>query len=299
MNEARAVWRVNIPELLGLLDAGLDDLGIDEEGGVYVGDGVNGSVYRFRSGGEPDTAFDVIRPAARNDEEPGLNLAVAADSSFSVADPANERVVRYDSLGRVTGEFSAPGLLNLCCVPGGDLYVLASDDDGERIDRYDIIGSRIETLCAPRRYRAHLDPDLVDIDADRNGCAYLSYGMPPYRLWRMTRIECAEDEAIEEQRECRSEIEMWSRSLDHPEDAVLIGDIAFDPSGSVLWVLLALRESGRQILDAFSHTGEFLGSTALPHSDNLYSGICAGADGTVYLLDGAAGDLVRVALPDL
>ena len=92
------------------------------------------------------------------------------------------------------------------------------------------------------------------------------------------------------------ELETWQRELDHPEDVVLIADLAYEPITSVLWVLLASRESGRQTLDAFSSAGEFLGSAALPHSDNLYTSICAAGEGGLYLLDGAAGGLIRVQL---
>ena len=193
MSEMQTIWWLNIPESLGLFEAGLDDLGVDAEGNVYVGDGVNGAVYRFRPSGEMDKTFDVIRPVTLKGVESGLNLAVVADSSFYVADPGNDRIVRYDSLGQAVGEFTAPGLLALCCAPGDNIYALACDADGERIDCYDFIGSRIEALCAPKRHRAHLDPELASIDADADGRAYVSYGMPPYRVWRVSRrssLEC-------------------------------------------------------------------------------------------------------------
>ena len=309
MSEMQTVWRLNIPESLGLFEAGLDDLGVDAEGNVYVGDGVNGAVYRFRPTGEMDKTFDVIRPVALNGQESGLNLAVVADSSLCVADPGNNRIVRYDSLGQAVGEFTAPGLLALCCAPGGHIYALASDDDGERIDCYDVIGSRIEALCAPRRHRRHLDPDLVKIDADAHGRAYVSYGMPPYRVWRVSRTQVVESDpslslgrefnSLPSNDECSAELETWRRELDHPEDVVLIADLGYEPVNSVLWVLLASRESGRQTLDAFSSAGEFLGSVALPHSDNLYSSVCSTGDEGLYLLDGAAGDLIRVTIPSV
>jgi sugar lactone lactonase YvrE len=294
MIQAQTVWRVNIPEVLGLFDAGLDDLCVDGDGRVYIGDGANGAVYRFHASGDTDTAFDVIHPTSLGGDECGLNLAVAADSSFYVADPGGELVVRYDALGQTMGEFAVPGLLAQCSASQGGVYVLASDGDRVRIELYDLIGSRVEALCAPKRHRAHLDPELATIDCDSSGRAYVSYGMPPYRVWRVTRAESAEDES---EGQClRADLETWSRSVDHPEDAVLVSDLALDPARSILWVLLASREAGRQTLDAFSLSGDFLGSAALPHSDNLYTGVCAGAEGVLYLVDGAASDLLRISV---
>lgn len=286
----QTVWSVNIPQSLGLVESGLDDLGIDGRGNIHISDGVNGSVYRVRPNGETDTTFEVIRPGGADG---GLHLAVVPDSSFYVADPSRDRIVRYDSNGHAVGEFTAPGLLALCRSPGDDLYVLASDSDGERINCYDFIGSRIDALCAPRRHRAHLDPELASIDADADGRAYVSYGMPPYRVWRVSRTEV---EPAETDKECPN-LETWQRDLDHPEDAVLISDITCEPVTSMLWVLLASRVAGRQMLDAFSGAGEFLGSVALPHSDNLYASVCSTGDGALCLLDGVAGDLIRVAVP--
>ncbi len=306
LNEIQMVWRLNIPESLGLVEAGLDDLGVDGEGNIHISDGVNGAVYRFRSSGETDRTFDVIRPGPLNGRESGLSLAVVADSSFYVADPGGERVVRYDSLGQTLGEFTALGLLSLCWSRSDHVYALASDDDGERVDCYDSIGSRIEGLCAPRRRRARLDPELVSIDVDADGRAYFTYGMPPYRIWRVS--ECGGSTPLlpgaeggvgppHSEDDCSSELETWCRDLDHPEDALLISDLALDAAGSLLWVLLASREAGRQMLDLFAIDGRFLGSSALPHSENLYSSICAADDGALYLLDDAGGNLVRMHAP--
>lgn len=294
MIEVSTIWRVNIPELLGLFDFGLDDLGVDGAGRAYVADGVNGSVYRFGLGGAVEQTFDAIRPTNLNGMDAALCLSVADDSSFCAADPGSERVVRYDALGQAVGEFAAPGILALCRAPDEAIYALVCSENGEHIDCYDSLGSRLESLCAPRRSRARLVPELVAIDADRVGRAYLSYGMPPYRIWRVSRSSGNADEA---EASCvPSDLDGWGRVLDHPEDALLISDLTFNRSGSILWVLLAMRDSGRQVLDAFSDSGDFLGSAALPHMDNLCSGVCAAADGSLYLLDSSDGDLVRIAV---
>ncbi len=159
----------------------------------------------------------------------------------------------------------------------------------ERINCHDPIGDLVEILPAPARHRTRLDPELVNLEADPEGRIYVSYGMPPYQIWRVSSG--------------RSEIEAWGRDVDYTEDAVLIADIAFEPAASIVWVLLACRKSGRQVLDAFSAAGEHLGSVGAPLEQNLYSGVCAAGDGCLYLLGGAAGpgggDLVRIRPPDM
>ena len=294
MNEAQVIWRVNIAEALDLFETGFDDLCADPEGRVYVGDGVNASVHRIAPQGEIERTFDVINPAPIQGQESGLSLLVTADSSFSVADPGNGRVVRYDPMGRETGEFAAPGLLAFCGGPDDTVYVLSSSGDEEKLDCYDAIGCPLDTLCAPKRHRSHLAPELVSVDVDTVGSAYVSYGMPPYRVWRISRTA----EVAEVGDRCAgTSLDTWQRDFDHPEDAVLISDICFDPASSILWVLLAFRQSGRQALDAFSPQGDFLGSVGLPRIENLFSGVCASGDGGLYALDGAAGDLVRIGPP--
>lgn len=294
MSGAELIWRVNIAEAFGQFQVGLDDLGIDADGRIYVGDGVNSSVCRLRPEGETDAVFDVMKPAPFRGEEPGMNIAVGCDS-FYVADPGNERVFRYDSLGQNVGEFSASGVIAISRAPEDSVHVLASGADGERIDCYDTIGSHAGSLCAPRRYRAHLDPELASIDVDTSGSVYVSYGMPPYRVWRIARPD-SDPEITQDDAQCGDITEPWGRALDHPEDAVLVSDLAFDPAEGVLRVLLACRESGRQVLDTFSTVGEYLGPIPLPHSDNLYTAICSAGDGYFLLLDGAAGELLRMRL---
>jgi len=266
------LWRMSIPELFGLADAGLDDADVDRDCNLYVSDGMNGRVYKLQPDGEFDT-FSVIRMRASEAGEGSLNLAVASDSSFCVADADGGSVIRYNERGEHLGEFPAPGILSLCQGHEGLLYVLSSVEGAEQINIYDQLGIPIETLPAPVRHRARLDPGLVNLDCDRDGNVYVSYGMPPYRIWKVSG----------------SEIETWSRGMDHPEDAVLIADIAVDSDAGVLWSLLARKESGRQMLDAFSLDGEFLGTTLIPHSRSLYGVICATGGSELYLLDTSSG----------
>lgn len=284
MSAVEIVWQVNIPELLGLAQGGLDDMDVDAEGNVYIGDGMNGAVYKFRSTGELASSFDVVTSAPFEGEEAGLNLAVAPNSCLYVADPGNGVVVRYDAAGQKTGEFPAPGILELCCGPADALCILSVEGGTERIDCYNSAGGFIEALPAPARRRARLDPELVNLEADPEGRIYVSYGMPPYRIWRVSPGS--------------EGIEAWGRDVEHPEDAVLIADIAFEPTTSVLWVLLAGRKSGRQMLDTFSADGKYLDSIAVPFKENLYTAVCAAGDGTLYLLEGGtgpgSGDLVRI-----
>ncbi len=295
MNEIRSAWRVNIPEVTGAPDISLDDLGMDGLGRIYVADGWNGTVYRFTPSGELEDAFSVIKPSDLDGEETAMVLAVFRDSSFCVGDAGAGRVIRYDSAGLMTGEFAVPGLVALSCAPDDSTYALASDGEGERVECYDMIGSRMETLCAPRRHRVRLGPGLARLDSDAGGRAFLSYGMPPYRVWCVTRSASPEELSPEHESDCIGELQAWGRDLDHPEDAVLVSDLSYDSAAGALSVLLACRESGRQVLDLFSSAGDFLDSIPLPHSDNLYNAVCCGRDGSLLLLDDAVGDLVCLA----
>jgi len=282
LSAVEVTWWLNVPELLGLTDVGLDDADVDAHGDVYVSDGLNGCVYKFRPGEGLADVFSVIRPLPiGEEEESSLNLAVAPDSTFCLADAQREVVIRYDETGACIGEFAAPGVLSLCCGPDGILYVLSNAEGVERIDCYDQIGSLVNTLPAPVRHRAYLDPGLVNLESDSEGSIYVSYGMPPYRVWKVKADG--------------SDIAAWGRQIEHPEDAVLIADIALDPTSKVLWVLLASRRFGRQMLDAFSYEGEFLGTVEIPHSEPLYGVVCAPGGSDLYLLDTGNGDLVRIA----
>lgn len=280
-DEMKIAWLRNVPELLGLADFGFDDADTDRSGNIYISDSVNSRVYRFRCDGSLDDAF----PVANSPEESSLNLAVSQDGDFYLAHTSSETVRRYDAQGRLLGEFSVPGVLALCKGAEGLIYVLSNEDGTEQISVCDPLGWIIEKLPAPPRYRAILDPTLANLDADAHGNIYVTYGMPPYQIWKVHPGGSSAD--------------AWSRPLDHPEDAVLISDIAFDPAANVVWILLARREAGRQQLDAFGIDGEFVGSSPIPHSDSLYGIVCSSGDGYLYLLETSnspgAGVLARVS----
>ena len=282
MSTAEAVWRLNIPELLGLPDFSLDDADTDAQGNVYVSDGVNGRVFKFLSDGTPNQSFDVVRTS----EDSSLNLSVASDSTFCVADAGEGVIYRYDESGKPIGEFDAPGVLSLCRGRDGLISVLVSGDDEERVNIYHQSGALVDVMPAPTRHCAHLDPGLANLDCDMDGNIYVSYGMPPYRVWKVKADG--------------SGIDTWSRYVDFPEDAILISDISVNPDSGVLWVLLACKQYGRQILDAFSLDGEFLGTVEIPHSDTLYGVACAVGGSDLYLLNTGtgpgSGDLARISL---
>lgn len=285
MLEAEIVSQVNIAELLGLADIGLDDADADAQSNVFISDGVNGRVYKIHPDGVLSDSFEVMRPNdAGEGVETSLNLAAAPDSTFCVADVGNASVVRYGADGRVMGEFPAPGVISLCHGPEGLFSVLSSCEGKECIHLYDYLGSRVESLPAPARSRARLDAAIVNLDCDHEGNVFVSYGMPPYRVWRVSADG--------------SEMTALGRDIDYPEDALLVADIAVDPVSGGLWVLLALKQAGRQILDFFSGDGDFVGSAELPHSNSLYGVLCASAGSQLNLLDTGsgpgAGSLVRV-----
>ncbi|HUV05121.1 MAG TPA: hypothetical protein VMX94_08435 [Armatimonadota bacterium] len=284
MGTVEVTWRLNVPEFLGLADVGLDDADVDAHGEVYVSDGLNGRVYKFRAGEGLLDVFSVIQPLCIAERECSLNVAVAADSTFCLADAHREVVIRYDEAGACIAEFAAPGVLSLCCGPDSTIYVLSSAEGVELINCYDEIGNLVNTLPAPARHRARLDPSLVNLESDSEGSIYVSYGMPPYRVWKVKADG--------------SEVAAWGRRIEHPEDAVLIADIALDTQNSsdVLWVLLASKRFGRQMLDAFTPEGEFLGTLEIPHSDSMYGVVCASGGSDLCLLDTANGDLVRIAV---
>ena len=271
MKNMQAVCRLNISELFDLPDAGLDDADIDAAGNLLISDGSNGRVYKLT----PDNEFDifpVIRSAGPEAKESGLNIAVAPDSSFCLSDAWREIVVRYGPCGEYLGELPVPGLLTICRGPQC-LYALCTMEDTEEIGIYDELGLMVDRLVAPPRERTRLDPNIVSMDSDPDGNVYVCYGMPPYQIWKATA----------------DGFEAWSQDMDYPDDAILIADIAVDAASSTLWALLACRKSGRQVVDAFSLDGEFLGTYAVPHSETLYGVICPAANSELYLIDTGTG----------
>lgn len=274
------VSRLNLPELFGLGDAGLDDAGTDADGNLYVSDGVNGRVYKLSA----DGSFDSF--SLNQTSEQSLNLAVAEDSTFSLADTRDERVTRYSASGEYLGEFPAAGAICLCPGPDGSTYVLSDAGGIERIDVYDSFGFPVEALPAPARQPARLDPGIVNLDSDLEGNVYVSYGMPPYRIWKV--------------KSDGSDVEVWNRDWDFPEDALLIADIALDRNSGILWALLATKQTGQQIMEAFSNTGEFLGTALVPHSQTLFGVICAMGDSEICLVDTGtgpgSGDVLRLSI---
>jgi streptogramin lyase len=286
LSTAEVKRSLNIPDLLGLADAGLDDVDVDADGNVYVSDGVNGMVYKFPPNIIAVESFSVIRPGTVDEEESSLNISVAPDSTFCLADSGNERVIGYSASGEYMNEFPAPGGLSLCRGPEGMVYVLSNAGGVEHIDCYDQLGGLITALPAPARHREYIDSGLVNLDSDSDGNVYISYGMPPYRIWKVSADG--------------SGMDAWGREIDFPEDAILIADLAVDREAGVVWVLLACKEAGRQLLDAFSLAGEFLGTVEIPHSQALYSIGCSSGGTELYLLDAftgpGTGNLVRLAM---
>ena len=271
MNAMRTVCRLSIPMLFDVPDAGLDDAGVDGAGNLLVSDGSNGRVYKIT----PDNQFDVvetIQSTGPEERESSLSIAVAPDSSFCLSDAWRDIVVRYGPRGEYLGELPIEGLLTICRGPEC-LYALCCVDGEERIGIYDEFGFLAETLPAPARYTARLVPGIVSMDSDPDGNVYLCYGMPPYRIWKVNADGC----------------QTWTQEMDYPDDAILIADIAVDAESRTLWALLACKRSGRQVLDAFSLDGEFLGSYAVPHSEALYGAICSAGNSEFCLLDTGAG----------
>ncbi|MHB1001529.1 MAG: NHL repeat-containing protein [Armatimonadota bacterium] len=275
---------LNIPSLLGLTDAGMDDADVDAAGNIFVSDGLNGRVYRLQPDGSNFESFSIAHLNTL-DSDASINIAAACNSSFYVADPSTEVVARYDENGRMVGEFGVPGVLCLCSGPDDLIYVFSREDDTEQINSYDQLGSIVSTITAPVREGAHLDSSLVNMDADLQGNVYVSYSTPPYRIWKQN-LETEETITI-------------GRTLDVPDNTILIADITVDRTANILWVLLAFRESGRQMIDAFNTDGEYIGSLQIPRSDNLYEIACA-ANSSIYLLDTGsgsnAGNLLRISV---
>ena len=261
-------WKVNIPSLLGLSDASIDDAGIDSNGFIYACDGTNGKIYKVQADGkDADVCF------VPNTRDSSLKLAVMPDSTFYAADISTGMVMRYDENGSPAGSFGAPGVLSLCSAPDGVLYTLTRNGCDEQLNAYDELGSMINSIPIFLE-NTHNDPTLINLDADSDGSLYLTLGIPPYHIWRINP-ETAEIGCI-------------SRSIEYPDNMALISDIAIDQSTNMLWVLMAYRESGRQMMDLYRPDGCLSDTIAVPRSDNLYGIICA-FNSSVYLLDTGAG----------
>ncbi|MHB1458533.1 MAG: NHL repeat-containing protein [Armatimonadota bacterium] len=261
-------WKIDIPSLLGLPDASFDDAGIDSNGYIYACDGTNGKIYKVQPDG---TGADVC--LIPNSSTSSFKLAVMPDSTFYTADISSGMVMRYDENGSPAGSFGAPGILSLCAAPDGVLYTLSKNGCEEQLNAYDELGSLINSIPIYLE-NAHNDPILINLDADSNGSLYLNLGTPPYHIWKIN------PETVE--------IASISRPIEYPDDAILISDIAIDQSTNMLWVLLAYRELGRQMIDLYNPDGSLSDTLAIPRSDNLYGLVCA-HNGSVYLLDTGSG----------
>lgn len=263
-----AIWETNIPSLLGLPDASFDDAGVDSQGFIYACDGTNGKIYKVQPDG---TGADVcLMP---NTHGSGLKLAVMPDSSFYAADISSGEVMRYDENGSLTGSFGTSGVLSLCAAPDGILYTLTKIGCEEQLNAYDELGSIINTIPIFLE-NTHNDPTLMNMDTDDNGRLYLTLGTPPYCIWKIDP-ETAEIESI-------------SRLIEYTDNVALISDIAIDQSTNMLWVLMAYREFGRQMIDLYKPDGSLSDTLAIPRTDNLYGIVCA-YKGLVYLLDTDSG----------
>lgn len=273
MTPAKLVWRLRLPELLGLPSFGLDDVAVDNSGNVYVADSMNKSIYKLSSSSILLDSYPVS--VASPDDTSFLKLAVNPDLSFCVADITSGSVVKYAETGTLAGEYWTPGILALCHGPKGLTYVLSETDGMCRIDAYDSDGNIVDVLPAPQRERADVDPSLVSMAADADGNVYVSHGMPPYQIWKA--------------RADGRGLKVIGRDIEHSEDAVLISDIAIDSESGILWSLMACKEAGLQLLDSFDLDGEFISTSGVPHSDSLYSVLSTAGDSEIYLLDSGTG----------
>lgn len=278
MNPASVIWRVNLPEMLGLFGLGADDIDADTLGNVYVTDSTNGRVYKISPDSEPLETFSVIYPGEGTDR---LNITVVDDSTFYVTDPANETLLRYDQSGSLVGEIWAPGLLDVCAGGDGMVYVLSNAQGIERIDCYDPSGTLVDVLSAPANESLLPYAETATMDADNEGNVYISHGMPPYRIWRV-RSDSMGPDAI-------------GRELEFPQDAILVADIAVDPETGRLWSLLSCRETGVQIIDCFMD-GEHACTVGASTNDNFYGAICIAGGDCLYLLDTMTGELAKVSV---
>jgi hypothetical protein len=252
----------------------LDDIAVDKAGNVFVVDSMNKSIYKLSSSSILIESYAVA--AGSSEDTSFLKLTVHPDSSFWVADITAGSVVRYAETGNLANEYWTPGILALCQGPNALTYVLSETDGMCRIDAYDTEGTIVDVLPAPKRDRVDVDPSLISMAADSHGNVYISHGMTPYTIWKVW-ADGSGMVAI------GREIEEYS------EDAVLVSDIAIDSESGILWSLMACKEAGLQLLDAFTLDGEFISTTGIPHSDSLYSVLSAAGDSEIYLLDNGTG----------
>jgi sugar lactone lactonase YvrE len=280
-HSARVVWRHNLPDLLGLPASGMDDADSDSAGNVWVSSSATSRVLGFGPDSNVITALDIPH-GGRDDNWQAPSIATVSGDIY-IADPAAETLSRYSERGEFLGVFAISNILSICHGMDGTIYVLSNPSDIERIEVYDALGM-VSELPAPTRHSPILDPAFVKMDCDGAGNVYVSYGMAPYAVWRIS----ADGDEIRE----------IGREIDYPEDAVLVNDLAFDASAGILWTLLACRGSGLQLVDAFTHGGRWLGALELPQSENLFGVICPSLDGDLYLLDTGtgpgSGDLIRI-----
>jgi sugar lactone lactonase YvrE len=285
LSSAEIVWQINIPEALDLAFIEANDIAIDPNGNIFVSDIANSGVYKFDSSPQPVGIFQVDF-SDQDDMRMPPSIAVAPDSTFSIADPKNEGVTMYNEDGKYAGEYGVPGVVCLCQGPNYSTLAMTSIDGCEHINIYDEFGSLVEIIPAPSRHRGMIDPAFVNMDCDSQGNMYVSYGMPPYRIWKIAPRGM--------------NTHTWTREFDYPEDAVLISDIAVDPGTGVVWALLACRNYGRQMIDAFSPDGDFLGTVYIPQADKLFGLISADSNSNLYLVDTGTGpgasDLLKLAV---
>jgi hypothetical protein len=161
-----------------------------------------------------------------------------------------------------------------------------TDVDGQQhVVSFDQMGNPISEMPGPARANAILDPTIVNLDSDADGNVFVTYGVPPYQVWRLSADG--------------SGIDTIGRDLDQPADTILVSDIACDRRSGILWVLLGIREQGLQTIDAFSPDGRLVGSFGIPLSESILNVACA-CDSGLYLVNTggtgpSSGDLLRIS----
>lgn len=268
MTTANITWQINLLELLSLADICFDDIDSDSAGSLLISDGMSGRVYKIGPKGTSADVFSLTNGCTLR-RDILLNIAASPKSNFYISDPKSETIYRYDDAGRFMGEFSAPGVVGICTGNDDTVNILSSVSGMERILCYDDLGSLLSVIPAPNCIYP-LDSSLVSIDADDSGNIFLAYGMPPYQIWK-----------IESDGGDTSEIK---REIACSEDAILITDI--DVSPERIWVLLAMREHGKQLLDSFDLNGKHIETIEIPHSDGMFDFVCSTNDSSgIHLLN--------------